>query len=356
MTLNSLNPSWPNNVQSNQTPISVWKSVDHVLTLPDKTPFAARLIAEAAPDLGATVWLEPEYGFVWEITFANGQRHFFRNTNFNVNPLWSVEIVRDKGYASLFLRRYGYRVAEGKTFFSEKLNSNISIKRDIDDGWDYAEWLGLPVIVKPNNLSQWVWVQKVDTKEEYYDAATSILEKSSVMVIERYHIGQDYRVVVFDNEIISAYTRIPLSVTGDGVSSIEQLLYIKQQQFVESGRDTIIDLADSRIHLKLSKQWMNYASIPDSGNQIFLLDNANLSTGWESIDVTHSIHPDFADLAIRSTRDMWLRLCGVDFMTRDIQLPLAENTDYIIIELNGAPGLDNYMSSGDEQLNNVKSM
>ena len=34
---------------------------------------------------------------------------------------------------------------------------------------------------------------------------------------------------------------------------------------------------------------------------------------------------------------MGLKLCGVDFMTKDISKPLSENTDYIIIELNGAP-------------------
>ncbi len=41
------------------------------MNLPDKTPFAARLMAEVAPEIGASVWLEPEYGFVGEITFAN---------------------------------------------------------------------------------------------------------------------------------------------------------------------------------------------------------------------------------------------------------------------------------------------
>ncbi len=73
--------------------------------LPNKIPFASRLIAEVAPEIGANVWIEPEYGFVGEITFSNGKKHLFRNTNFNVNPLGAVEIARDKGYASIFLKR-----------------------------------------------------------------------------------------------------------------------------------------------------------------------------------------------------------------------------------------------------------
>lgn len=321
-----------------------------------KIPYAVEMIREVAPEIGAHVWIEEEYGFVGEITFANGTRHLFRNTNFNVNPLGSVEIVKDKWYTAMFLKRYGYQVAEWKTFFSSKLNGNIAIQRNIDDGWTYAEKLGFPLIVKPNNLSQGAWVHKIETREEYYTAANSILDTSSVMIIERFQPWRDYRVVVFDDEIISAYMRVPLSVIGNGTDTIRQLLDTKQQGFIQSGRDTVIDITDPRILSKIQKQWLNFECILNSDEQIFLLDNANLSTGWESVDITSTIHPDFIDLAIRVTRDMWLRLCGVDFITQDIELSLESNPDYIILELNGAPGLDNYLTSGDKQRDIVRGM
>lgn len=41
----------------------------------------------------------------------------------------------------MFLRQYGYQVADGKNFYSEALNEKIDIKRSIDDGWDYAREL-----------------------------------------------------------------------------------------------------------------------------------------------------------------------------------------------------------------------
>jgi len=351
-----------------ETPINTWNSliswilwnksnqVKNTMNLPDKTPFAARLMAEVAPEIGASVWLEPEYGFVGEITFANWKRHLFRNTNFNVNPLGSVEIVRDKGYCSTFLRRYWYQVAEGKTFFRDDLNDHIAVKRWMKEGWEYAKSLWLPVIVKPNNLSQGSWVQRVDSEEEYYIASNAIFDKTNVMIIERLHQGQDYRVVVFNDDIISAYTRIPLQVVGNGILTIRQLLTLKQEKFIQDGRDTIIDFEDPRITRKLEKQGLTFDSVLSDWQEVYLLDNANLSTGGESVDVTESIHPDFAMLAKKITKDMWLRLCGVDFMTRDITKPLSENTDYIVIELNWAPGLDNYMSSWNQQRDNVKAM
>lgn len=321
-----------------------------------KIPFTSQLIAEIAPEIGATIFLEPEYGFVWEITFSNGKRHLWRRTNFNVNPLGSVEIVKDKWYTSLFLRRYGYKVADGKTFFSDELNKNLTITRDIHDGWKYIQSLGFPVIIKPNSLSQGAGVHKIENRDEYYVAAKSIFEQSSVMIIERFHIWQDYRVVVFDDEIISAYKRIPLSVQGDGKNAIKDLLSQKQEYFFQIGRDTIIDTEDARIQRRLAKQGLCFSSIPRNEQTIFLLDNANLSTGWESIDITKSIHLDFQQIAKQATKDMWLQLCGVDFMTKDITKPLSENQDYIILEMNGAPGLDNYMSNGEIQRENVKAM
>ncbi len=49
-------------------------------------------------------------------------------------------------------------------------------------------------------------------EDEYSDAVENILRKSNVFRIEKFSSGNDYRVVVFDNEIISAYQRIPLFV------------------------------------------------------------------------------------------------------------------------------------------------
>lgn len=46
----------------------------------------------------------------------------------------------------------------------------------------------------------------------------------------------------------------------------------------------------------------------------------------------------------------------MDFITQDIEASLENNPDYIILELNGAPGLDNYLASGDKQRDIVRSM
>lgn len=321
---------------------------------PIKKSFVSEIICRVAPRIGATVLMEPEYGFVGQITFKNGKRVLFRDRNFNVNPLASSEIARDKGYADFFLKLYGYKTIEGQTFFSAGRNQRIKIKRTIHDGFNYAKTLGLPVILKPNNLSQGTLVTKVHNKREYYEVAKTILKRTPVMLVQKYHAGFDYRIVVLDKEVISAYQRVPLFVIGNGRSTIMNLLLQKQKYFGKTGRDTEIELDDFRIVEKLKRQKLNFKSVPSKRKQIFLLDNANLSTGGDAIDVSETIHPDFKRLAVKITKDMGLRMCGVDIITSDeISTPLKE---YVIIEINSAPGLDNYASIGVSQKRRVDSL
>lgn len=312
-----------------------------------RQPFVTDIIRRVAPRIGARVMIEPEYGFVGQITFKNGKRVLFRDRNFNINPLGSSEIARDKGYSEFFLKHFGYRTPEGQTCFSDKLNERLATRRTIDDGFDFARSIGFPVILKPNNLSQGALVVKVYNKREFYAAAKRIFKRVSVMVVQRFYGGNDYRIVVLDDEVISAYQRVPLSVVGDGRSTVARLLKRKQQDFARVGRDTEIDLEDFRLTSKLKRQRLGFESVIPAGHEVYLLDNSNLSTGGEAVDVTAKVHADFRRLAVNITRDMGLRMCGVDVITPgSITLPLEE---YVVIEINSAPGLDNYASIGEKQ-------
>jgi glutathione synthase/RimK-type ligase-like ATP-grasp enzyme len=52
------------------------------------------------------------------------------------------------------------------------------------------------------------------------------------------------------------------------------------------------------------------------------------------------MHPTYRKLATDITKQMGLRFCGVDILTRgDITKPCR---DYVVIEINASPGLDRY--------------
>jgi D-alanine-D-alanine ligase-like ATP-grasp enzyme len=319
-------------------------------------PFVSKLLEEIAPSMGIGVELEPEYQFVGELIFPDGKRHLFRNTNFNLNPAASTEIAKDKGYTSYFLRKHGFRTPKNKTFFSDKLNANLSKdnRRSISDAIEYAQLIGYPVFIKPNNLSQGTLVTKVYTPEEIVSVAEQIFERTHVLLLEEACPGNDYRLVVLGEEIISAYERVPLGVTGDGVHTIEELLEIAKNKLGAQNRpNSEINPFDPRIDLKLARLLLERDSILPQGQKIFLLDNANLSTGGTSVDVTDKIHPTFAAIAIAATRALGLRLAGIDILCHDLATNAADQV-WNIIEVNAAPGLDNYASIGDEQAQRVK--
>ncbi len=318
------------------------------------TPLLGQVLQKIAHKIGAVVVMEPEWGIVGQIIFKNGRKRYFRYSSLDLNSLGASEISKDKDYANFFMNGMGYPTINGKTFFSDEWAKAIGSRRKIDSAYRYALTLGFPVIVKPNSGSQGTCVAKVSNKREFYRAMRAIFKRDKIALVQKVVSGKDYRLVVLDKKVISAYQRIPLSVIGDGKSSILKLLKEKQRFFVASSRDTKINVADPRMVEKLRHQNMSMKSVPSKNERIYLLDNANLSTGGDSLDVTNNMHPLFAKMAVKLTKDMGLRLCGVDLMiSGDIN---QKPVEYCVIEINSAPGLDHYAKSGKAQEKIVEDM
>lgn len=314
------------------------------------------IFRKVAPKIGAHVLLEPEWEVAGQITFKHGHRSYFKFNAINLNPLGSSKISEDKDFAHFFMHSMGYPIIpKSKTFFSNEWAEALgSPTRNLDAAYAYAQKLGFPLIVKPNSGSQGLGVALVHSKREFYRAMKVIFKQDKVAIVQPQVLGKDYRLVVLDKKLISAYERIPLNVIGDGKSTIYQLLRKKQQQFNTIGRDTQINLEDPRIKEKIKHQQLSLHSILGPGKKIFLLDNANLSTGGDSVDVTKKVHTGFKRMAIQLTRDMGLRLCGIDLvMQGDIQ---QKPSVYWILEINAAPGLDHYAKSGKAQQKIVENL
>ncbi|MDR3519716.1 MAG: cyanophycin synthetase [Candidatus Pacebacteria bacterium] len=320
-------------------------------------PYLTGLVQKFASKIGARVVVEPEWGFVAQIIYKNGVVRSIRYLSLDLNHIAASDIAKDKDYAKFFMQKRGYPVAEGKTVFKDSWANSIKSTRKIAYGVSYAKKLGYPVITKPNSQSQGSGVSVVWNEKELISSLKKIFKIDKVAIVERYLPGHDYRIVVLDKEIISAYERIPLSVTGDGKNSVLSLLKEKQKQFLTQGRDTKINFADLRMKLKLQRKGYSFRDIIPKGRQVFLLDNANLSTGGDSIDVTKNIHPNFAKISKELTKSMGLRMAGVDIMvTKGNITQNPKDCSYYIIEINAAPGLDHYVTTGKAQKRKVEAM
>ena len=313
-----------------------------------------KLLQKIAPKIGAKVVIEPRWGIAGQITFASSKKGYFRYNTLDLNPVGASDIAKDKDFAAFFMRRMGYPTVPGKAFYSNRWSEAIGSKDNAEAALRYARHRGFPLVVKPNSGSQGKNVSVVHGINELKRALADVFLDDRVALVQRVVKGRDYRIVVLGNEVISAYERIPLSVIGDGRLTIKQLMAKKQRMFDVTGRDTRLRPNDPRIIAKLKYRGRSSVWIPEKDERVFLLDNANLSSGGDALDVTERVHPQFKRLAIKLTKDMGLRLCGVDLMVEgDIN---AKPKKYWILEINAAPGLDHYVKTGNSQQKIVEDM
>ncbi|WP_263065591.1 cyanophycin synthetase [Dickeya dadantii] len=320
--------------------------------------FTSDLLSEIASELDLRIEFEPEFNVVGEIIFPDGNKYLFKNVNFNLNPSASSAIAQDKFYTKYFLRKNGFNVPQGKTFFSQALNKTLAQEnsRGIDDATQFAESLGLPVFVKPNNLSRGAWVTKVYDTSSMATICNHIFSRTDVLLVEQVCQGRDYRIVVLGDAVISAYERFPLAVYGDGIQTIQQLLADAQHTLPLLGRPSSqIDPHDPRIDIKLADLGLSRKTILPEGQKTCLLDNANLSTGGTSVDITEAIHHSFSALAISATAALGFCLAGVDIICRDLCTD-ADTQPWNIIEINSVPDLDNYAAPRPKQRERLKAL
>lgn len=321
-----------------------------------KITLLCKMIKEIAPEIGAKLYLEPEWNTVGQIRFKNGINKYFRYNTLDINTKGSSEIAADKDYTNFFLKSLGYPIVPGsKAFYSDEWADTIGSKeRRITDAYRHAKKLGFPVIVKPNSGSQGNNVVFVNNKVEFYHSVNKIFEKDRIVLVQKIVKGKDYRIVVLDNKIIAAYQRIPLNVVGDGKSNLKDLFEIKMNHLEKCGRKRKLDIDDDRIVLTLKHKKIDKKFVPQKDQVVSLLCNANLSTGGDVLDVTDNIDPFFKKIAINITKDMGLRLCGVDLM---IDGDISQKTNkYTVIEINSNPSFLNYFSIGDMQKRRIREM
>jgi D-alanine-D-alanine ligase-like ATP-grasp enzyme len=276
----------------------------------------------------------------------------------------AVDVVKDKAYTKYFLQLGGVSCATGQAFllswWAQRLRRSLSARgldqvRDVAEAVGYArDVLGFPVYIKPADGSKGWQVWCVAGEEELAEViARYERERVRVALIEERIELPDFRLVVLDGEVISAYQRVPLSVTGDAVSTVEQLLVARQDGFHVSGRDVSLWIDDDRVTARLRRLGLNRSTVPAAGAVVQLLDASNLSLGGESVDVTGKVAARWSQLAVDVAAMFGLRFCGVDLACADLT---SDAGPYAVIEVNGTPGLDQYGLSGERQERFVREL
>ena len=310
---------------------------------------------ELAEEIGAKVDIEPAWKMVGTVTFKNGKKKYWSGSIFDINPHGAAEISKDKDFTCYFLKNAGFRVPEGDAFYSDEWALAIHSHKTKDKAVEYSDRIGYPIILKPNNGRGGTEVYEARRRDEVLPAIHNIFKKSKIARVEKRINGSDYRILTLGGELLLAYERKPLSVEGDGKRNVITLVREKNRLLEKSGRNTTIKENIPRIKIFLMTRGYQPKYIPQKGEVIVVLPNANLSSGGEMRDVTNIIHPSYVELARRASKAMNLPYCGTDIMTSaSISEPMQ--TEPVIIEMNGhQPGFSQYAGSGDEYMERAVS-
>ncbi|MEX0928835.1 MAG: cyanophycin synthetase [Balneolales bacterium] len=205
-----------------------------------------------------------------------------------------------------------------------------------------ADELGYPLVIKPlkGNHGRGTSIN-LTCREELPGAYHRARKFSGKVIVEKLVKGSDFRMLVVDYKFVAACTRIPASVTGNGRSTIGELIDKKNSE-PDRGcgheRELTKITVDESTRFLLNKNGYSLNSIPNKNETVFLKATANLSTGGTGIDITDSVHPYNVALAERVARIIGLDICGIDLMADSLAIPVRDNGG-VVLEVNAEPGL-----------------
>lgn len=235
-------------------------------------------------------------------------------------------ISQDKSLTKQLLKNCGIPIPDGYSVTSPAM------------AWEAAEDLGLPAVVKPcaGNHGRAVFTNLC--KREEIEAAYEVAEgEDSGVIVERFIQGQEHRLLVIGNKMIAAARGEIAGVTGDGVSTIRQLVELQLNTDPRRGYSENHPLNPIRIDsagvLELARQGHSADSVPDAGVSVIVQRIGNVA-----FDVTDQVHPDTAEMVVLAAKVIGLDIAGIDLVVEDISQPLSRQHG-AVVEVNAGPGL-----------------
>jgi cyanophycin synthetase len=211
----------------------------------------------------------------------------------------------------------------------------------IEEASKASSVIGFPVVVKPLDQERGIGVT-VDIRDDQavrtaYQTATTVA-KSQAALIERQVQGVCHRIFIASGKLLYVVKRLPISVTGDGKRSIQELVetQLHKQSVTPPWKRSEFKPLDLVALEVLSSFGIKPDTVLEQGKKAPLRRIESDLDGGQHEDVTTKIHPDNLDIALRAAQLFGLDTAGIDIITTDISIPWHES-GAIINEVNFAP-------------------
>ncbi|MDB5268378.1 MAG: cphA [Hymenobacter sp.] len=304
-------------------------------------PSTYSIVAEAASR--NIPYIQLKNTSIIQLGYGVNQRRIWATTT-SLTSHAGVEVAGNKNRTKAMLNDAGVPVPRGTTVYSE-----AGLREAIDE-------LGFPIVTKPldGNHGKGATIRIMNWK----DAAEGLVAAqvySRAVIVEQFIEGFDFRLLVVNGKLIAAAKRTPAAVTGNGKSTIQQLIdEVNKDPRRGIGHEKVLTSIKADKHTLdiLKARKLSLKSVLPAGEEIYLKSTANISTGGTATDVTDQMHPYNVLLAERVAGIVGLDICGIDLMATDIAVPLNESRG-AVIEVNAAPGFRMHISPAEGLPRNV---
>jgi cyanophycin synthetase len=236
-------------------------------------------------------------------------------------------VLCSKQDTKVFLKRKKLSVAEGRRFEREDVRKIVR----------YVKSLGSAVI-KPDGGDKGKYVYCNIEAGDAKEIISLLPSRYKRVVVERFVIGNEYRIYATKLGYTAISVRIPANVKGDGVSSVLKLIEKKNKMRKRRKVRRLQIIIDDIMLGFLNKCGRSLDYVAQKNEVVFLRGNSNVSTGGECIDMTDVAHPSVKEIAMRVLDSIpGLQYAGIDIITADISKDISNN--YTILEINNMPGM-----------------
>lgn len=312
------------------------------MKLPDPVAFLAEVAARRGWSFEL---LDPHSGYLCEV--SDGRNAFLSGAGkvsaYPLNAATAASIASDKTHTARLLARAGLRTPHGEHFFTtDRFSAKRAPGRRTEEAVAFAEALGYPVFVKPNDGSCGAFADAAFDGADVRRLLAAMADAHPVAVVQEMLAGREFRVFVLDGEPVFAYERRAGGLTGDGVATFGDLLARANAALVADGM-TPIPVDSPYLRRRMDAAGVSLASVPPAGTVLQASPRRNISTGATVGDFTDRFTAEFRTYARTAARAAGLRVCGLDVITPG---GLDQLDGMTLLEVNSNPSLSGLAQSG----------
>ena len=245
----------------------------------------------------------------------DGKIRYLSGNKFDLNGHAIGNMLDDKYAFYETLKYLDIPVCEHRILYSENNQNNYAIGcQSKEDLLKYFNKYNRNVVIKPNKGAMGIGVYHITDEDDLYEKTKLLLtSKYSISICPFYHIKNEYRVVILDNEIKLMFKKINPTIVGDGVSTLKELL------------------------LKFNKYYYKNVEVPNiilDKDEVYTYDfKFNLSQGSiASMDINPELKEKLSRLTLEVTKKVGITFASIDIIeTEDNQLLVMEANSGVTI-------------------------